>query len=208
MRANTHFFNPETRKFWYWILAFRLFLAINSRSRFHADEHQQSVEVAYHMVFGGGWLPWEWNPNHALRQVFHPLIYAVIFKLLNFFRMDYTTIIIYSPNVLHAIFLFWCDYRFYQLIKDIYDSRIAKISLLIYLISWFSCIWMIKTFSNTIEAGLLIIGISYWYKIKNSWNQEIENNKNNSKREMLNNKSSLIGKCFFSPIKFQLFYFY
>lgn len=188
MNSANSFFDPNSKRFWYGLMIFRIFLALNSRTRFHADEHQQSVEVAYHMVYGGGWLPWEWNPNHALRQIFHPLIYASIFKLLNILHIDFTILIIYLPNILHAVFLFWWDYRFYILVKKIYNYRIAKLSLFIYWISWFSSLLMIKTFSNTIEAGLLIIGISYWYKIKET-QEEIQ-----SKPKIKNSDTpSLIG---------------
>ena len=45
-------------------LAYRLVQAIwFSSNMVHPDEYWQSTEVAYHLVFGGVTLPWEWHPD-------------------------------------------------------------------------------------------------------------------------------------------------
>uniref|UniRef100_A0A0G4HG58 Mannosyltransferase n=1 Tax=Chromera velia CCMP2878 TaxID=1169474 RepID=A0A0G4HG58_9ALVE len=66
------------------LLCFRLLNALTIRTYFNPDEHWQSLEVAHRLVFGQGYLTWEWEPCVALRSFLHPLVFAFLYWLLSF----------------------------------------------------------------------------------------------------------------------------
>ena len=151
-------------------------MAFNTRTMFHPDEHQQSVEIAYDLVYGGGNLTWEWDPDYALRPILHPLIYAVVFKILKLLCIDFTTLIIYCPNLMHALLWFVSERYLYEVIKIVYTKKVATLTILVHTVSWFPCVLMARTFSNTIEASLLPVGVYLWLKISGSDKTIIDKN--------------------------------
>ncbi|KAL5988042.1 Mannosyltransferase aptg1 [Asimina triloba] len=74
-------------------LAFRAVNALLVRTYFNPDEHWQSLEVAHRIVFGYGHLTWEWKKG--IRSYLHPLIFALLYKILAFCGMD-------TPWFMHA----------------------------------------------------------------------------------------------------------
>jgi phosphatidylinositol glycan class B len=104
---------------------------------YYPDEHQQGVEIAYDMVYGGGNLTWEWDPNYALRPVLHPLIYALLFKILQQTYLDYNLLVVYGPNILHALLWFVGDFYMYKLLKENLNLKIAKLTVILNMISWY-----------------------------------------------------------------------
>jgi len=55
---------------------------------FDPDEYWQSLEIAHKQVFGYGYTTWEWQPASMLRGFFHPLVFAVLYKILQLLRLD------------------------------------------------------------------------------------------------------------------------
>lgn len=53
---------------------------------FVADEYWQSLEVAHKIVFGYGYLTWEWS--QGIRSYVHPLFVAFLYKPLQIFGLD------------------------------------------------------------------------------------------------------------------------
>uniref|UniRef100_A0A1I8C133 Mannosyltransferase n=1 Tax=Meloidogyne hapla TaxID=6305 RepID=A0A1I8C133_MELHA len=101
------------------IVVFRLCCCFFSNTWFVPDEYFQSVEVAYHMVYGKGHLAWEWLPEWALRSPLHPLIYALFFWLLKLFSLDFAFIIRWIPNIIHAFLFAIADICFINWAKNI-----------------------------------------------------------------------------------------
>ena len=79
--------------FWY-ILAFRIVNALVVQTYFSPDEYWQSLEVAHSMVFGYGYLTWEWDEK--IRGILHPMIFAVLYMLLKVLKLDYPLLIVIS----------------------------------------------------------------------------------------------------------------
>ena len=50
-------------------LCIRSIMAVLSTSYHHPDETYQSVEVAHHLVFGKGYLTWEWTTENPIRSL-------------------------------------------------------------------------------------------------------------------------------------------
>ncbi|CAI2364433.1 unnamed protein product [Moneuplotes crassus] len=167
-------FKPDSWKFWVINFTIKMLLAFTTRNMFYPDEHQQGVEIAYDMVYGGGNLTWEWDPNYALRPILHPLIYAAAFKLLNSLGLDYSVMIIYVPNIIHISLWLIGDYYMLKVCQKFYGSQVAKIMIFLNMTSWYSCTLMPRTFSNTIEASLLPMALYFWLKIDGKNNKIID----------------------------------
>ena len=183
----SNFFNTKSAKFWIWVAMFKLFMAFNTRSRYHADENQQSVEVAYQFLYREVHLAWEWDPKYTLRSTLHPLIYAVMFYIVDLLHLNFDWVLYYLPNIFHALLSLVADWYFIKIfeIERIQNKKserkdklqailptgdpgnnIAVVALLIYYTSWYSGLLMVKTFSNSVEAALNILILYKWLKIK------------------------------------------
>jgi hypothetical protein len=158
-------FDTESKKFWRYLLIFRLFLALNTKTLHHPDESYQSVDIAYDFVYGGVAKSWEWESENALRSTIFPIFYAVYFKFLNLFYLDVCILISYGPNIMNGILWWIADTHFYESIKTIYGVRLAKFSMLIYLISVYPLYVLPRTLSNSFEAMLLMIAVNQYLKI-------------------------------------------
>jgi phosphatidylinositol glycan class B len=86
-------------------------IASSLRTFFEADEFWQGPEVAHKLVFGYGHLTWEWS--EGLRSYLHPLIFAVLYKIIAIFRIDTPLIVSLSPRLLQALFAAVADVHVY-----------------------------------------------------------------------------------------------
>ena len=75
-------------------LTVRVSMAFLSVGYFVPDEMWQSVEVAHKLVFGRGYMTWEWDKQ--IRSYVHPCFFAVGMYFLKMFSLDtsYTVIIV------------------------------------------------------------------------------------------------------------------
>ncbi|CAK4668071.1 unnamed protein product [Aphanomyces euteiches] len=128
------------------LVAFRVANALFVRTYFNPDEFWQSSEVAHHMVFGYGYLTWEWQPHARLRGYAHPSIFALLYKILEML----------------GVFTAMTDFFVYKLAQKYFDSTTAKYTLFCQLSSWFTFFAMSRTFSNSMEACCTTIALSFW----------------------------------------------
>ena len=174
----------KSRYFWHVAFALKIFLVLNSRSIYVSDEINQSVAVSYDMVYGGRNLSWEWNKEYKLRPVLYPLIFATIFKILNILSLDFRFLILYSPNIIHAIFWQISDLYVLKLLKieskemnqrerennqinySNHQNNYAGLAVLIYMGVWTILIINARASTNAVETILLPIGVYYWTQIK------------------------------------------
>ena len=59
------------------LIIFRWINALLVRTQFDPDEYWQLLEPARWLVYGEGWLTWEWMPPIALRSWLHPLLFSL-----------------------------------------------------------------------------------------------------------------------------------
>eukprot|EP01102_Stenamoeba_stenopodia_P006754 TRINITY_DN1883_c0_g1_i1.p1 TRINITY_DN1883_c0_g1~~TRINITY_DN1883_c0_g1_i1.p1 ORF type:complete len:522 (-),score=35.79 TRINITY_DN1883_c0_g1_i1:81-1646(-) len=145
-----------------WCLVF-LFRCVNSfavRTAFNPDEYWQSLEVAHNLVFGYGHLTWEWT--QAIRGYSHPLLFAIVYKILMLFGIDSAFLVVIAPRLLQAGMATIGDYYLYQLSCKMFDSSTAKWALVCQVLSWFTFYCGIRTLSNSIETTLTTAALSYW----------------------------------------------
>ncbi|KAJ6435553.1 hypothetical protein OIU84_000701 [Salix udensis] len=124
------------------------------------DEHWQALEVAHRIVFGYGHLTWEWRKG--IRSYFHPLVFAVLYKVLALFGLDTPWFMAHSPRLLQALFSAVGDLYFYKLSNAIFGNSVAKWALFSQLANWFMFFCFNRTLSNSLETVLTLVGLYYW----------------------------------------------
>jgi GPI mannosyltransferase 3 len=147
-------------KFWLCIVVYRIANALLVQTYFNPDEYWQSVEVAHNAVFGYGELTWEWQ--HRLRGYTHPLPFVALFYLLKSLRIDSALLVQHSPRILSALFAALTDYAIYALARRLFGRRVARYVLASHLLCWFVFYSLVRTFSNSLETTLTIVGLSVW----------------------------------------------
>ena len=82
------------RKYIVRIFAYRIALALLTRTIFQPDEFFQSLEVAHTIVFGYGKLTWEWQPDVAIRSIVYPALYMPVYWALRVTGLDATGMLV------------------------------------------------------------------------------------------------------------------
>ncbi|KAK6462561.1 GPI mannosyltransferase 3 [Scheffersomyces coipomensis] len=159
----------STAKLFFIIFMIRLFNALTMKTFFQADEYYQALEPAHAYVFGYGYVTWEWKER--LRSSIHPWIYIMGYKLVSLFSDDVEMIIL-VPKVIGAILATIGEVGLYKL-SQVYtkDEYISRVTLLLSLFNPFNWYIITRSFSNSFETILTILGLLFWpwdYKINYS----------------------------------------
>ncbi|ETI44012.1 hypothetical protein F441_11145 [Phytophthora nicotianae CJ01A1] len=153
---------PTTRIFWVSVVAFRLWNALFVRTSFNPDEYWQSTEVAHRLVFGYGYLTWEWQDDAQLRGFAHPALFAGLYKLLELLNLDSRWAVAYGPRLLQGLLSAANDFFLYKLARNYFDAKTAKWALLCQFFSWFTFYVMVRPFSNCVETLCTTAALAYW----------------------------------------------
>ena len=154
----------SNRRWLYTFLVVRIFMAFVSKSYHHGDETYQSVEVAHSLVFGRGHLTWEWTSASPIRSYFHPLVFAALFHILKFLRLDNAANVVIMPRILQGVISAISDVyiiRFYSLN---FGRRGKKWFLLAYISNSSLLYFMSRTLVNSLETSLGNIAL-YFYSL-------------------------------------------
>lgn len=93
----------------------------------------KSVEVAYQMVYGQGYVSWEWLPHNALRSTLHPLLYAIPIWILKITFLDFNLLIKWIPNFIQVLMFAIADFSYLRFLKRIFvEKRKSKFKLFIF----------------------------------------------------------------------------
>jgi len=71
-------------------LGIRIGIAVLTRTVFQPDEYFQSLEPAFHLVFGYGHLTWEWLSGNPIRSIIYPALNVPFYWLLKATGLAYT----------------------------------------------------------------------------------------------------------------------
>lgn len=147
----------------------RIINAFIIHNSFTPDEHWQSSEVAYWLVYRQGFLTWEWEPCIALRSILHPLIIALFYWILKWFNLDSRWVIAYGPRlVIGSTTAAMIDIGILNLSTLWFGVSIGKLALFFSFFSWFYFYSLSRTYSNCVEALFNIWGIYFWTKYRQS----------------------------------------
>nr|DBA31736.1 TPA: hypothetical protein GDO54_007521 [Pyxicephalus adspersus] len=138
-------------------IAFRILNCFMVQTSFVPDEYWQSLEVAHNMtfkypLFNYGYLTWEWN--EGLRGFTYPLLFASVYKGLDWIGKDEVVFLIWIPRLIQAVVSGLADVRLYSLMKRLENKNVAKWVYFCQLCSWFTWYCCTRTLTNTMEAVL------------------------------------------------------
>ncbi|XP_073018353.1 LOW QUALITY PROTEIN: mannosyltransferase APTG1-like [Primulina eburnea] len=149
-------------------LVLRIINSLLVQTYFNPDEHWQSLEVSHRIAFGYGHLTWEWRKG--LRSYLHPLLFAAIYKILAFLRLDSPWFMTRTPRLLQSIFAAFGDLYSYKLSKMLFGDSVASWALFAQLTNWFMFFCITRTLSNCLESVLMLVSLYYWPCIRVSPN--------------------------------------
>ncbi|CAI5726728.1 unnamed protein product [Peronospora effusa] len=152
----------STRLFWALVVGFRIWNALFVRTSFNPDEYWQSTEVAHRLVFGYGYLTWEWQKDAQLRGFAHPGLFAGLYKLLKLLNLDSRWAVAYGPRLFQGVLSAANDFCLYKLAHNYMDAKAAKWTLLCQLFSWFIFYVMVRPFSNCVETLCTTAALAFW----------------------------------------------
>jgi GPI mannosyltransferase 3 len=157
---------------------YRILNALLIRTQFDADEYWQTLEPAYCQVFPSCALTWEWTRrlgnhthlNHTiLKQSLHgpirsylPVLPTYIFyKLAKYSHYDTWWVVSKGPMLVHAILIAApTDYATYYIAHHLGGPNHANWTLYFSICSWFHAYALIRTYSNSMETMLLLVGMA------------------------------------------------
>ncbi|XP_071510502.1 GPI mannosyltransferase 3-like [Diadema antillarum] len=136
------------------------------QTSFVPDEYWQSLEVAHKMVFGYGYLTWEWQSG--LRGYTYPALFAAQYKVLAMLNLDYPLVLIFAPRILQATFSAIGDFCLYKVSCHLHGHSVGKWTLILNLASWYVFYSATRTLTNTMEACLTSVGL-YFFPWPKEW---------------------------------------
>jgi phosphatidylinositol glycan class B len=138
----------------------RLLNSLTIKTFFQADEYYQCLEPAYNFVFGSGYITWEWE--EGIRSSIHPLIYALGYKMVSYVHFDDKPIIL-IPKVIGALIASIGEVYLYKFSKKFTkNEKLARLTLILSLLSPFNWYIITRSFSNSFEMVLTTIAFTYW----------------------------------------------
>ena len=138
----------------------RIFMACISVGSFVPDETWQSVEVAHNMVFGQGYLTWEWK--EGIRSYLHPCLYAILFYVMKWTTIDSSDLIILLPRILQAVISAIGDTCMVNVFEKIFWKENKSIFIAVYATNWFVLYASSRTLINTFEMALTNISLKFY----------------------------------------------
>ncbi|CEP11954.1 hypothetical protein [Parasitella parasitica] len=141
-------------------LLFRLLNAYYTRTYDNPDEYWQGHEVAHELVFGNGYLTWEWREK--IRSFLHPITIALAYKVVQLLGLQNTHVLVAAPRYFQATLAAVADVATYTLAKKVIGNDIALSMLFTTLCSWFNFQMAARTLSNSMEMVFTIIALNYW----------------------------------------------
>lgn len=142
------------------LFLFRIVNAFLIQTSFVPDEFWQGPEVAHRIVFGYGYLTWEWK--EGLRGWSFPLIFATSYKFLALLGLDTAKLLVVVPRLVQACFASFGDLFLYKLAVRRFGPQTGIWTLICYLISWFAFYCVTRTLTNSLETVLTTIALYYW----------------------------------------------
>mmetsp|Transcript_4571 Transcript_4571/g.6817 ORF Transcript_4571/g.6817 Transcript_4571/m.6817 type:complete len:507 (-) Transcript_4571:969-2489(-) len=144
------------------LLSFRAFNGIFVETYFDPDEYWQCLEVAHCLAFGKCHLTWEWQQGVRLRGFAHPFVFGMFYKVCAWLSLDSRDVIAYGPRVIGGLFAAIGDMAVYRLGYRLFGQRGGMLCLFCNVMNWFYFYTTVRTYSNSMEAVLTVVALSYW----------------------------------------------
>jgi phosphatidylinositol glycan class B len=157
--------NNNISSFLNWLFSFqlRVLQAVTLRTAFDPDEYWQSLEIAHRIVFGYGFVTWEWQASEALRGVLHPLLFALPFAALRATGTDSRLMVWLVPRLVQGVMAALSDFALATLVERSFTSLALRRRVRSMLLcSWFAAYCMSRTYANCLETLLVVTALALW----------------------------------------------
>lgn len=141
-------------------VVFRLINCLLVQTSFVPDEYWQSLEVSHRMVFNYGYLTWEWKAG--IRGFSYPLLFAFLYKTLQFISYDSVQLLIWLPRILQSLLASFADVKFFFLLQTLENQDVARWTFFCHMCSWFTWFCCTRTLTNSMEATITTLALSYF----------------------------------------------
>ena len=141
------------------LLAFRLFNSLTIETFFQPDEYYQSLEPAHVLVFGYGFMPWEFR--HAIRGANHTILFAIPFAILKILGLDHPSAIVVVPKIIGAVQAALADWYTIRFVRKQWPATRDWCVLITVLSPW-NYYAATRTFSNSLETAFTAGALFYW----------------------------------------------
>ncbi|KAJ1972270.1 hypothetical protein H4R35_004774, partial [Dimargaris xerosporica] len=160
--------SSNERAVWALVLFVRLINALTVQTYLVPDETWQSLEVAHRLVFGTGYLTWEWR--HELRSYAHPWLFAQVYRALQALATatGCSSLVTDAQWLVHAPYLVCgataavIDIFTYKLSRRYFGQRVACWTLFTSMLSWTMGTLMVRPLANAVETAFIAIALYYW----------------------------------------------
>ncbi|CAF0912048.1 unnamed protein product [Brachionus calyciflorus] len=142
------------------LIGFTIYRLLNiflNQTWFVPDEFWQSQEIAHKLAFDYGYLTWEWKVG--IRSYVYPFFLAIFYKAIQIVHLDKTDILIYISPILHCLLTAFSDFLFLLYVKKFFNKKIAYLSSICRLISWYSIYSSPRSISNNLEEFFTILSL-------------------------------------------------
>ena len=153
---------PSKRTLFSMFLSVRVLMAICANSLHHGDETYQSVEVAHKLVYGTGYLTWEWTTPNPIRSYIHPLLFSVLFYIVKVLGIDSLEVVILLPRLLHAILAAVSDMFILKFYANTFGRKGRNWFIMFYIFNYALLYFQSRTFINSLETSLGNIALYYY----------------------------------------------
>lgn len=144
---------------WLAVLLFRTLNAFLVATFFQPDEFFQTTEPAHRLVFGYGFITWEYT--EALRLALPVLVYSAFYGVLALFNTR--TAVLAAPRVAGALIAYLSDVLVYRFTFSVSRSRrTALVALLLSLLSSWNWFFATRAFLNNLEALASTAAMALW----------------------------------------------
>lgn len=141
------------------LVIFRLFCSFQIRTFFQPDEFYQSLEPAHHLIYGYGYISWEYQ--NAVRSISHALLFAVPYKVLAILRLDSPGNIRAIPKIIGGLQAACGDYYTILFVRK-YWRGVGLWPVFATVFSPWNSFAMTRTFSNSLETTLTAFALYKW----------------------------------------------
>lgn len=145
------------------------------RTYANPDEYWQSPEIAHKLVYGVGYVTWEWWPANELRGAVHPLVIAGAYAIATFsariLHVPEYILVALAPKLLHALLAAVTDVSVYVIahacmrasVGASHARAVAQAAFVAMLLNWFMFFMSGRAVSNQLESTLSTLGAAVWF---------------------------------------------
>lgn len=142
------------------VAALRVLNAVSISTFFQPDEFYQALEPAHKLVYGYGYITWEWH--EGLRSSIHVWLYALAYKLFGAYLPEEWALYV-APRFVGAIVAAVGETYLYKFaLAYTGNIQLATIALAVSLCSGWNWFFATRAFSNNLEMVLTTVGLAYW----------------------------------------------